>query len=337
MNRIFLFLVDLLYSYYFWGKLYGMNLQTVIKLENPSFGIDYKTRMLFVGSCFVENMSAKLDEFRFQTEINPCGVMYNPESVAETLNLLLEDKRLEESDLIENNGKWVSLRHHGSFSSVSRDVCLFKINCRLKEAANYLRKTDVLFITWGTAWVYRYRQTGQVAANCHRFPAADFERYRLSVEEIVEAYTDLLKRLQTLRPGLKVIFTVSPVRHWKDGANGNQLSKAILLLAIERLCGLFEGVHYFPAYELVMDEMRDYRFYGEDMLHLSSLGIEYIWEKFKGNLITEEARQWMEKIEQCNKILQHRPFDKNSEETNALYTRTMKELKQLLKTLYSKS
>ena len=325
---------DCLRLFLFLGKMSGMNLQTVVKLEKPSFQVDYKTKMMLIGSCFVENIGAKLDYFKFQTEINPCGVVYNPISVGETLHLLLKNSALTKNELLENGGKWVSLKHHGSFSAPSQEEALERINSRLDIAARKLREADVLMITWGTAWVYRYRSTSEIVANCHRFPASDFERFRLSVDEIVAYYTDLFNRLLELRPDLKIVMTVSPVRHWKDGANGNQLSKAILLLAIERLRAQFGCIYYFPAYELVMDELRDYRFYGEDLLHLSTLGVEYIWEKFMGCFLQPNTQEWMKKVEHCNKILAHRPFDQNSATTQELTARTLDELKGLLEKLY---
>ncbi|MEI3156022.1 MAG: GSCFA domain-containing protein [Odoribacter sp.] len=307
-----------------------MELQTVVGIEKPDFQIGYTTSILMLGSCFVENMGARLEYFKFQADINPCGIVYNPLSVADTLEILLSGKRFEEKDLILRDGKWMSFSHHGRFSAVSREQCLQNINARLAGAVRQLTKLDVLIITWGTAWVYRYRQTGQVVANCHKFPAAEFEHSRLEVEDIVSVYTGLLKRLWTKRPQLKIIFTVSPVRHWKDGAQGNQLSKAVLLLAIDRLVKLSPQVSYFPSYEIVMDELRDYRFYASDMLHVSEQGVDYIWEKFRDNSIAKETLDRMKRIDKLNKILLHRPHDPESEASRELYTRTRQELDTLL-------
>lgn len=314
-----------------------MQLQTIVKVDKPSFQVDYTTKLMLLGSCFVENIGARLEYFKFQTEINPCGIVYNPCSVAETLDMLLTERQFYESDLLQHNGKWVSLSHHGSFSAVRAEDCLSNINNRLANACAYLKKTDVLVITWGTAWVYRFRRTGQIVSNCHKFPASDFERFCLEVDEIVDIYTVLLRRLWQLNPEMKIVFTVSPVRHWKDGAHGNQLSKAVLLLAIDRLQRLYESVVYFPSYEIVMDELRDYRFYGEDMLHLGGQGIEYIWEKFSDSYIFPETRMWMKKVDKLNRILQHRPFDADSDDTRRLYARTQQELQALLRQIYGKS
>ena len=307
-----------------------MDLQTVVKADKPSFRIEYGTKILLLGSCFVENIGARLEYFKFQAEINPCGIVYNPSSVAETLDMLLTERRFGKSDLLLNNGKWVSLNHHGSFSAVRSEDCLRNINSRLEKACAHLKETDVLIITWGTAWIYRFGKSGRIVSNCHKFPASDFQRSRLEVDDIVNLYTGLLQRLWQLNPDMKIVFTVSPVRHWKDGAHGNQVSKAVLLLAVDKLRQLYRQIAYFPSYEIVMDELRDYRFYGEDMLHLTRQGIEYIWEKFRDNYISQETQMWMKKIDKLNKILQHRPFDADSETARQLYSRTQQELYALL-------
>ncbi len=295
-----------------------MELQTIVRLEKPAFQIGYDTKMMLLGSCFVENIGSKLTSFRFKTEINPCGIAYNPLSVANGLELLLSKKVFIERDLLQNDGKWVSLNHHGRFSDVSLEVSLHKINTQLEKAVEYLKHTDVLIITWGTAWVYRYLGTNQVVANCHKFPASSFERFRLEVEEIKQVYTDLLRRLWEMHPKMKVLFTVSPIRHWKDGAHANQLSKSTLLLAIDHLVHQFEQVSYFPSYEIVMDELRDYRFYAEDMLHISQQGVDYIWEKFRNLYFENETINLMNRVEKLHKLLQHRSLSPDNESLRQL-------------------
>ena len=306
-----------------------MELQTVVGIEKPDFQIGYTTSILMLGSCFVENMGARLEYFKFQADINPCGIVYNPLSVADTLEILLSGKRFEEKDLILRDGKWMSFSHHGRFSAVSREQCLQNINARLAGAVRQLAKLDVLIITWGTAWVYRHRQLGRVVANCHKFPATDFERFRLSPEDIEQVYTDLLSRLHSRYPDMRVLFTVSPIRHWKDGAHANQLSKAVLLLAIDKLKQRLDYVSYFPSYEIVMDELRDYRFYTEDMLHISPQGIEYIWEKFQSLYMTSATEAWMKRIDKINKTLLHRPTDPDSSVYQELMKKTAQERERI--------
>lgn len=307
-----------------------MELQTIIKPEKPDFQVSYTTRMMMLGSCFVENIGARLEYFRFKTDINPCGIVYNPLSVANTLNILMEDKRFSQDDLWEQEGRWGSFSHHSSFCAPDAAGCLQKINTRLEEATGNLKQADVLVITWGTSWVYRHCATNRVVANCHKFPAADFERYRLTVEDIENVYVDLLGRLRNIRPELRVLFTVSPIRHWKDGAHGNQLSKAVLLLAIDRLVNRFDYVSYFPSYEIVMDELRDYRFYAEDMLHISPQGVEYIWEKFRDVYMSGDTVSLMKRVDKLNRILLHRPFDPENEVNRRLRRQAEEELGKLL-------
>ena len=236
---------------------------------------------MLIGSCFAENMGMKLMENRFAVDCNPCGIVYNPESVAQVLERLMDERVVTPDELIWHEGKWMSWGHHGSFSASEREVCLEKMNARIYRGAEQLRRADVLLITFGTSWVYRHLQSGCVVANCHRFPERDFERFRLSVPEIVGLYERLLGQLERINPGVRVLFTVSPIRHWKDGAHGNQLSKSVLLLAIDELVKRRKRVYYFPSYEIVLDELRDYRFYAEDMLHVSGQAVDYIWSRFR--------------------------------------------------------
>lgn len=175
-----------------------------------------------------------------------------------------------------------------------------------------MKNTDLLVITFGTAWVFRYKPDGRIVSNCHKIPASEFERFRLEPGEIVTEYTALIHRLREVNPSLRVIFTVSPIRHWKDGAHGNQLSKSVLLLAIDGLVHRLEKVHYFPAYELVMDELRDYRFYAEDLLHVSPVTVEYIWERFRDTYMGKDTFELMTRIDKVNKTLLHRPTDAGS-------------------------
>jgi hypothetical protein len=253
-------------------------------------------------------MGRKLAYYGFDAEVNPCGIVYNPLAAANALELLTRERRLEAGDLLRVDGKWASLYHHGSFSGADRDACLEGINARLERAARVLREADLLVVTWGTAWVYRHAGRGMVVANCHKIPGGEFTRYRASVEEIAARYEEVIPAARAANPGLRVLFTVSPIRHWRDGAHGNQLSKATLLLAIERLQARLDGVFYFPAYEIVLDELRDYRFYAGDMLHLSAVAVDYIWESFKGAFISPSCHALMRRFEGVRERLGHRPL-----------------------------
>lgn len=303
--------------------------QTVVDIDKPDFSLDYHSRLMLVGSCFAENIGKKLTEARFSVDCNPCGIVYNPESVAQVLWRLLEEREVTADELVWHDGKWISWGHHGSYSASERDVCLEKMNARIRRGAEQLRKADLLLITFGTSWVYRYLPSGRVVANCHRFPESDFERFCLSVPEVVGLYDRLLDRLEQINPRVRVLFTVSPIRHWKDGAHGNQVSKSILLLAIDELVRRRERGCYFPSYEIVLDELRDYRFYAEDMLHISEVAVDYIWSRFKDTFLSADALQVMRQVEKINKGTNHRPFDPESETYLAFRRKLQEELKQL--------
>ncbi len=303
--------------------------QTLVDIEKPDFSLDYHSRLMLVGSCFAENIGNKLLENRFSVDCNPCGIVYNPESVAQVLGRLIEEREMVADDLIWHEGKWASWEHHGSFSAPEREGCLEKMNSRIHRGAEQLRKADLLLITFGTSWVYRYLHSGRVVANCHRFPESDFERFRLSVPEVVGLYDRVLEQLEQINPGLRVLFTVSPIRHWKDGAHGNQVSKSVLLLAIDELVKHRKRAYYFPSYEIVLDELRDYRFYAGDMLHISEVAVDYIWTRFRDTFFSAEALQVMRQVEKINKGINHRPFDPESETYLAFRRKLQEELKQL--------
>ncbi|MDR1698876.1 MAG: GSCFA domain-containing protein, partial [Prevotellaceae bacterium] len=235
-----------------------------------------------------------------------------PLSIAAALRRLISAKPYEEKDLFFDNGQWHSASHHSSFSDNDKSLCLQKINSRLAEASENLRNARHLFITFGTAWVYEWADGGETVGNCHKLPAKNFKRRRLNIEEIVEKYNDLTAELLAFNPNLNIIFTVSPIRHWKDGAHENQLSKSTLLLAIDRLKN--ENLDYFPAYEIVNDDLRDYRFYASDMIHLSDVAIDYIWERVGETFFSAKTRKLNDEITQINKAREHRPFNPESEE-----------------------
>ena len=271
---------------------------------------------MFFGSCFSENIGQKLIDLKFKVDINPFGILYNPESIASSLKLLLNNRIFTEDDLFLDQGLWNSFYHHSRFSDVNREVVLEKINSRIQHSTEFLREADFLVITFGTAWVYELIDTGQIVSNCHKIPAKQFNRYRLGVNEISETYHHLLEEIWKLNPNLKIIFTVSPIRHWKDGAIENQVSKSTLLLAIDRLITVFgdRGCRYFPSYELMMDELRDYRFYAEDMIHLSPVATDYIFDRFNKFLFSKESMDLADNVLKVMKAVSHRPINSLSAE-----------------------
>ena len=285
-----------------------MKLLTGVAIPDYPFRLDHRTRLLMMGSCFTENVGRVLERYLFRVRINPFGVTYNPLSLARQLDALMHREAYTEADLLQHDGLWFSFDHYTRFSSPDRAEALRHINDSFKAAKQVLPEAGCLILSLGTAWVYRYRSTGEVVCNCHRIPASQFSRSRLSVAEITAALDPLFSELLRRKEDLRILLTVSPVRHWKDGAHGNQLSKAALLLACEELAGRFGGkVLYFPSYEIVMDELRDYRFYADDMLHMSSGAIHYIWEKFAGSLVSPESAGIIRELEALLKMMEHRP------------------------------
>lgn len=288
---------------------------TEVKIDNPGWKFGYQDKLMLIGSCFTENIGNKLAWLKFQTDLNPFGIIYNPMSVSKSLKILMSDKTYCEDDLFELKSVWGSFDHHSKFSSLSKDETLSKINEQLMKSRETLKNAGYLIISFGTSWVYKHKESERIVSNCHKFPASDFERFRLSVDQIVDEYKFLLDELWSYNPGIKVLFTVSPIRHWKDGAIGNNLSKASLLLAVDYLVNEFRNnCAYFPSYELVMDELRDYRFYSEDMIHLNQVAIDYIWEKFSEEMIDKESLKLIADVTKIKKAMEHRPFNSASKE-----------------------
>lgn len=307
-----------------------MELYTRISIPQATFTFSQQEPILLLGSCFAENISKKLEENKFITDTNPFGTLYNPASMAEAIKSLLEPKPFTCAHLFLYEGMYHSFAHHSRFSAVSETECLERINNRFMSSAAYLKTASRLIITFGTAYVYRLKSSGQIVSNCHKLPEKRFDRQRLSVEEIVSDWKKLLPALWAHNRTLKLLFTVSPIRHWKDGAQGNQLSKATLLLAIDRLQQAFpEQVAYFPAYEILMDELRDYRFYADDMLHPSPLAIDYIWQRFTESMLSKEAQALLKEWEEIRKAIQHKPFRPDSEAYQRFISQTLLKMERI--------
>ncbi len=298
-----------------------IDFQTKVELPLGEWQFGYADRLMSFGSCFSEHIGNKLVEAKFACDVNPFGILYNPLSVAAALRDVLDGRRYGEDapELFCAGGQWHSYMHHSRFSAASREECLRLINGRLARAVEELASLDVLLLTFGTARVYRLAD-GRVVANCHKQPERLFVRELVSVDAIVQEYRVLIDRLLAVRPSLHILFTVSPIRHARDGFHGNQVSKSVLLLAVERLCELYSCCHYFPSYEIQLDELRDYRFYADDMLHPSALAVEYIWKCFCQTYLTDEARSLMAECLSIARALAHRPFHPESSQYKSFLT-----------------
>ena len=243
-----------------------MQLQTVVKIDKE-LNINYNSKILMFGSCFSEHIGNRLQFLKFSVENNPLGILFNPFSISQTIQRIIQNNPFSETDLFEHEGVWNSFSLHSEFAALSPKQFLENANQRLIETHCFLRDCDYLFITLGTAWIYRRIETGEIVANCHKVPASFFKRSRESVTNIVSVLSNMVTQLKAFNPDLQIVFTVSPIRHWRDGAHDNQISKSSLLLSIEEIQDQWSDIHYFPAYEIMMDELRDYRFYAEDMIH----------------------------------------------------------------------
>ncbi len=291
-----------------------MKWTTEVYIPPLDFNLNYDDSVAFAGSCFVENISSKMRDAGFRIDVNPFGIMYNPLSIAEGLYALLDKKVYKEEDLFEYQGLYHSFSHHSRFSGTDPQTCLMGINERIRHSSAFLERASVLFVTFGTSFVYRLKTDRRIVSNCHKLPGNLFFSLRLKPEEIVAVWEGVISGLIEKNPGLKIIFTVSPIRHLKDGAHENSLSKAGLLLAADELVKKYDFVHYFPSYEIMMDELRDYRFYADDMLHPSELAVEYIWQKFSGVFFGKEMKAAINEWSDIRKALNHRPFNPGSEE-----------------------
>lgn len=291
-----------------------MNFQTSVELPAGLPPVSHADHILLMGSCFAENIGALLMDAKFRLNLNPFGILYNPLSILSALREIATKKEYTEKDLFAYRGLWHSPMHHGSFSASTPEETLQNINDRLQQACQAMQQLDWLMLTFGTAYVYEQKETGKVVANCHKLPENNFSRRLLLVDEIVDEYTSLITSLAARNPNLKILFTVSPIRHIRDGMHANQLSKSTLLLAIDRLQQLFpQHVFYFPSYEIVLDELRDYRFYADDMLHPSPLAVRYLWERFSETFFSADTKQVMAEVEDIWRDLAHKPFHPGSE------------------------
>ena len=287
-----------------------MNFSTKIEIVPLKKRVCYSHKLLFMGSCFASEIGERLLSLRFDIRVNPFGVLYNPASITMSLERLENGRLLEADELIKSGDIHKSFMHGSEFAAMSIEDFLEKNNAILRDASDHFEKSEWVAISLGTSWVYRLKESGQIVSNCHKLPSSCFGREILSVEEIVSSLSPIIER----HSGKEWIFTVSPIRHWKDGAHGNQLSKARLLLAVEELCAKYCNVHYFPAYELMMDELRDYRFYANDMLHPSSLAIDCIWGRFAEFAIADNAAPRMKKVDALNAMRNHKPIFPDSKE-----------------------
>jgi len=285
-----------------------MKFRTEIPIPTYPWKIDYTHQLMCMGSCFAEHIGDFFKKNRFHTLVNPFGTLFNPMSIANGIELALHPENFSDNLVTLHNREWISFAHHGKFSHANKTLFFEQINQQLNETHTFLTKTDFLFLTFGTAYVYRHVERNFIVANCHKMPASTFEKYRLTIDDIVEKYRWIIHTLQSINPMLKIIFTVSPVRHLADGFHENQLSKSILHLAIEKILEKTSHTFYFPAYEILNDDLRDYRFYGEDLCHPNDVAISYMKEMIIQSFFSKETELERKKVEKERKRAEHRPI-----------------------------
>lgn len=270
--------------------------------------IDHRQPVLFLGSCFSDNIGIRLQRALFNVEINPFGTLYNPASIACGIDDILQCREFTINDLfkIEGDNRWHSFGLHSSYSSVSSDVMLGNINHKIFNAHELLKRSSSVIVTFGTAWIYLNSETSKVVANCHKLPASSFIRKMMNVDDIVKMWTEIIDKIRTFNNQIQVIFTVSPIRHLRDGAHENQLSKSVLHLAINELKQRHQGIVYFPAYEIMNDDLRDYRFYSADMTHPSDVAVDYIYDIFSQSFFDEKTIEISTECERFTRRLSHR-------------------------------
>ena len=278
-----------------------MNFSTPVSIPAFPQQLTYTTPVLLLGSCFAENIGNAMLQRHFPVTVNPFGTVYNPLSIAQSIERLRSAQAFNENEVIQSGDLYTTFFHHSRFSHPDKNIFLQQANEQLRQGAEALRQAECMIVTLGTSWVYRHRESGQVVNNCHKIPAVQFDRFLLTVDEVVAALQPLIASLP-----VQWIFTVSPIRHWKDGAHGNQLSKSTLLLAIEKMQRQNKNAHYFPAYEIMMDELRDYRFYADDMLHPSPQAVEYIWERFAAAVLSDDTKKIRMEVEKIVAMKSHR-------------------------------
>jgi len=299
---------------------------TTVPIEKSAFPIDYDSKILSLGSCFAKNMGEKFGYFKFQSGLNPFGIIFNPVSIEKLIRRSIRKDYFTEKDIFFYNDLWHCFEVHSELSHSDKTIFLNRLNQMIEQSNNQIIEASHIIITLGTAWVYRSIEKGEIVANCHKVPQKEFEKELLSVEVIQNGLEGIVEEIAAINKEAKFIFTVSPVRHIKDGFVENQRSKAHLIAAL----GSFRSsvfrfqsaddvneqpptTNYFPSYEIMMDELRDYRFYANDMLHPSEVAIEYIWERFRETAIAESAYKTMEQVSVVQKGMGHRPFNPDSE------------------------
>ena len=305
-----------------------MKLSTPVALKALETKIDFQSQLLWLGSCFAENMGNQFAQLGFSQLSNPFGILFQPLALQRLVERALQANYFTQTDLVHHNGLWHCFELHSICSNSDSEAMIKQLNAKLDQFQNQLEKATHIGFTLGTAWVYRHIERDEVVANCHKIPQNQFTKELLSVGQIETALQKLIESIQAVNPNVQVVFTVSPVRHSKDGLVENQRSKAQLLVALHQLLETHQA-YYFPAYEILLDELRDYRFYADDLLHPNPLAIRYIWDKWLSISTTPETQALIAEVEAVQKSRQHRPFNPDTAEHQVFLEKLDKKVEEL--------
>lgn len=289
-----------------------MKLRTEIKLLKEKHQFDYQSNIVLLGSCFSENISKKLTYFKFQTFSNPFGILYNPKTIETLILNALEEKEYTSNDVFEHNERWHCFDAHSDVSSSNKETLLYNLNTAVQQTNQQLKKASHIVVTLGTSWVYKLASSNTIVGNCHKIPQKKFLRELLSIEQIVMSLETICKSIRQINPTVHILFTVSPIRHLKDGFVENSQSKSHLISAIHQVVNTGNQRFYFPAYEIMMDDLRDYRFYKSDLIHPNKMAVDYIWEQFLSVWLKNSSTPIMKEVGAIQKGLLHKPFSPDS-------------------------
>ena len=290
-----------------------MKFRTEIQINPAKHKITYDAGLFFLGSCFSENIFNKVDYFKFKSASNPFGILYNPAAIENIISKSLNGYTYSEKDVFELNERWHCYDSHSVLSESNKETLIENLNNATTKTSEHLKTASHLFITIGTAWVYRSKASEKIVGNCHKVPQREFDKELLSIAKIEVLLKSCISQIKAVNPSAQIVFTVSPIRHLKDGFVENMRSKSHLISAVHSIKDQIENVSYFPSYEIVHDDLRDYRFYAEDLVHPNQMAIDYIWEKFQNTWIDTTCEPIMKKVDFVQKGLAHRPFNPKAE------------------------
>ena len=309
-----------------------MEFRTTVKTGENRGWLQHSDHVMLLGSCFSDNIGGKMHGALINAMVNPMGTLYNPMSIARGVQRLIDCEPVAGKDLFMQGGVWNSYDFHSRYSLPDKQAAIDRMNSRIEQGHKALAAARLLTVTLGTAMVYRLKATGEVVANCHKVPQHEFERKMATVQEMVQVLDDMVVRLRTFNPELRIILTVSPIRHIADGLDTNSLSKASLRVAIQEVVSRHRDYcDYFPAYEIMMDDLRDYRFYANDMVHPSDVAVEYIWQAFQATYLDDRSALAVARCERVHKRLQHRPMSTSRETVDRFNADTVSVVRNLIK------